>query len=257
MSQLPKLQSSSSWLYTEAAHIKKNPVPFVASTYSSSQTQMGNASYPTGFEQSTAFQFLGPTQKKKMQTSANGPHNSGTHLDHLAAENFLPEWTTWGPPGPAGVSIKKLAGKSSSNHSSFQSQTDSLKMLPGVEQFPFWWSSSPTYLPNKEPSYDPSFFSVYDSFDHSHFLPLEEDSLVLDHMGNQNANACAAGGSATSSETIPCTRDGGNRDDILNKFLLFKQFDTVQDHSDHHYSFGISSPTQVTVVEKLSFFSFL
>ncbi|CBI20306.3 unnamed protein product, partial [Vitis vinifera] len=37
---------------------------------------------------------------------------------------------------------------------------------------------------------------------------------------------------------------GRNKDDILNKFRLFKQFDTVQDHSDHHYSCNGSSHTQ-------------
>ena len=260
VSQLPKLESLSSWSYTQASHIKKKPVPFAASAYSSSQTQMGTANYSTGFEQSTALQFLGHIQKKNAQTSANGSHYSETQLDNLAAESFLPEWPAWVPPGPAGVTIKKLAGKSSSSHPSFHASTDSLKMLSGAEQFPFWWSSLPTSsIPNKEPSLDPAFFSFYDPLDPAHILPLEESdySLVLDHVGSQNANASAAGSSATSSETIPSRRNSRNRDDILNKFLLFKQFDTVQDHSDHRYSCNGSFQTQVTIVEKLSCFSLL
>ena len=106
VSQLPKLESSSSWLYPEVGQIKKKPNPFAASTYSSSQTQMGTANHSTGLEQSTTLQFLGPTQRqKKMPTSANGSHNSETQLDNLDAANFLLGWTTWGSPSPVGVGI--------------------------------------------------------------------------------------------------------------------------------------------------------
>ncbi|KAL6314571.1 hypothetical protein AAG906_026911 [Vitis piasezkii] len=250
VSQLPKLESSSSWLYPEAGQIKKKPNPFAASTYSSSLTQMGTANHSTGLEQSTALQFLGPTQRKKMPTSANGSHNSETQLDNLDAVNFLPEWTTWGSPSPVGVGMKKPASKSSSSHSSFHAQTGSLKMLPGAEQFPYWWPSPPiSSISNKEPSFmgDPAFFNFYDPFDPAHIVPEEDAdySLVLDHAGSpKSANATAAGSSAISSETIPNRGKGRNKDDILNKFLLFKQFDTVQDHSDHHYSCNGSSHTQ-------------
>ena len=65
VNQLPKLESSSSWLYPEVGQIKKKPNPFAASTYSSSQTQMGTANHSTGLEQSTTLQFLGPTQRQK------------------------------------------------------------------------------------------------------------------------------------------------------------------------------------------------
>lgn len=41
---------------------------------------------------------------------------------------------------------------------------------------------------------------------------------------------------ATSSSTVPAQSGDDNQDDVLGKYLFFKQFDTVEDFSDHHFS---------------------
>ena len=41
---------------------------------------------------------------------------------------------------------------------------------------------------------------------------------------------------ATRSSTVPAQSGDGNQDDVLGKYLFFKQFDTVEDFSDHHFS---------------------
>lgn len=55
---------------------------------------------------------------------------------------------------------------------------------------------------------------------------------------------------AEKMEDIPLAEDCNNvtenEDDILMKYRLFKQFDTVEDYSDHHYASKGSSTKQVT-----------
>lgn len=41
---------------------------------------------------------------------------------------------------------------------------------------------------------------------------------------------------ATSSSIATSQSGDANQDDVLGKYLFFKQFDTVQDFSDHHFS---------------------
>jgi ubiquitin-conjugating enzyme E2 O len=71
--------------------------------------------------------------------------------------------------------------------------------------------------------------NVYDPFDALHIPP--EDS--------------AAG-----------TPKNVDKDDILRKFQQFKQFDTVEDHSDHHYT-NSSSMKQVSILEDATMLTFL
>lgn len=41
---------------------------------------------------------------------------------------------------------------------------------------------------------------------------------------------------ATSSSTVLAQSGDDNQDDVLRKYVFFKQFDTVEDFSDHHFS---------------------
>lgn len=248
VTMLPKFDSS--WLYPEGTQSKTKPSPFAISAYSSAQTQMGTANHFTGLEHPSALQFSGPVQRKRMPTSSNGSQNSQTQLDNLDTSNFLPEWKTWGSPSPAGFSIKKAAGKSSSSRSGSHAQTGSVKSLPGAEKIPSWWPSPPfSSFSNKEPSFmGDDIFGIYDPLHPAQILP-EEEADILDLVGSSvNADATAGGSSAVSSEALPSRRKDRNSNDILNKFLNFKQFDTVQDHSGHHYSRNGSKQTQVMLV---------
>ncbi|KAK3198943.1 hypothetical protein Dsin_022358 [Dipteronia sinensis] len=87
-----------------------------------------------------------------------------------------------------------------------------------------WWQYP------SEPELNPTFTkynthsSFFDLFDAVHIPPEEEECIPP-------AQDCAMNPS-------------GDEDDILNKYNLFKQFDTVEDYSDHHYASKASTMKQ-------------
>ncbi|TXG66965.1 hypothetical protein EZV62_008240 [Acer yangbiense] len=87
-----------------------------------------------------------------------------------------------------------------------------------------WWPYS------FEPELNPTFTkynthsSFFDLFDAVHIPPEEGECIPP-------AQDCAMNPS-------------GDEDDILNKYKLFKQFDTVEDYSDHHYASKASTMKQ-------------
>lgn len=95
----------------------------------------------------------------------------------------------------------------------------------GGPSMPPWqdaYSSTNKSLFMSHTSYDP-FWGAY-SEDEA-YMPWYEDSL-------ENSNLNSVGHSTIPFESMPSK----NLDDIMEKFQLFKQFDTVRDHSDHRYT---------------------
>lgn len=53
------------------------------------------------------------------------------------------------------------------------------------------------------------------------------------------------------SQSSSCMQQLGNEDEIAKKFGLFKQFDTVRDHSDHQYNSNRGSFHGVSLTKKV------
>uniref|UniRef100_A0A6N2NM71 E2 ubiquitin-conjugating enzyme n=1 Tax=Salix viminalis TaxID=40686 RepID=A0A6N2NM71_SALVM len=89
----------------------------------------------------------------------------------------------------------------------------------GLHHFPIIGPSMSTFMSKFKNSFDnhTSHSNFSDPFDALHIPPEEKPAGTLKNL---------------------------NKDDILRKFQLFKRFDTVEDHSDHHYTSKGSSMKQ-------------
>ncbi|XP_015582419.1 probable ubiquitin-conjugating enzyme E2 26 isoform X2 [Ricinus communis] len=75
--------------------------------------------------------------------------------------------------------------------------------------------------------------------------PLSEfKSSFVDHTSHSEFYNPLYGGQNLSEEGVARTLKHVNEDDILSKYQNFKRFDTVEDHSDHHYASKGSSVKQ-------------
>ena len=101
----------------------------------------------------------------------------------------------------------------------------------GLHHFPIIGPSMSTFMSKFKNSSDnhTSHSNFYDPFDALHIPPEEKAAGTLENL---------------------------NKDDILRKFQLFKRFDTVEDHSDHHYTSKGSSMKQVVTLEDTGHISF-
>lgn len=91
------------------------------------------------------------------------------------------------------------------------------------------------YFSSYQPPPDQIFKEAYDDF-----LLSPEENLDINGAVNPAQVSTAPSGSMSS------TKDYGNLDDIMKKFQVTKQFDTVEDYSDHYYATKGSSETQQT-----------
>jgi ubiquitin-conjugating enzyme E2 O len=101
----------------------------------------------------------------------------------------------------------------------------------GLHHFPIIGPSMSTFMSKFKNSFDnhTSHSNFYDPFDALHIPPEEKAAGTLKNV---------------------------NKDDILRKFQLFKRFDTVEDHSDHHYTSKGSLMKQVVTLEDTGHISF-
>ncbi|XP_059662640.1 probable ubiquitin-conjugating enzyme E2 26 isoform X2 [Cornus florida] len=222
--------SSPSLWFPEQAQIKKKPSPM----RSSRRTQVGALSHSRGVEPSPSWSFPESLQSKKISASSSSAYSSSqTQKDALNL-----------PPGvehPRFVSKsshgrKKLPVSFSAAHHNSHKQLGTVKLSPNFEP------SSGGYVSSNNLKNQVGNGSLTHS-DGVHTFPEGESYVPWVHDPSQINDA--AGGSATVPFESTSSREKcGSEKDILNKFQLFKQFDTVQDSSDHHYSRNGSSTKQ-------------
>ena len=183
-----------------------------------------------GVESSKSHWFLGALHSKKKPANFGASTNPG----------FVDNSEAMKPP-PAGEppfwekfkSAKNAGGSSSLYHSNFIGHDGSFQP-PGVESENPWWKNSQNFK-----SFFPNYTAnstVYDPFDFLHGPP--------EHMlGNTMVHYSARDGNNGDSSVVTISDE--TRDEILQKFHSFKQFDTVEDASDHYFIGYNSSMKQV------------
>ncbi|GMN44855.1 hypothetical protein TIFTF001_014051 [Ficus carica] len=170
-----------------------------------------------------------PFQYKKKQHNLS----SSTNYDPVTPIGVkkLPsgvEPSFWEPHIPD--NIKKQVGTNTFHSSSY---VDISKLPSGVgpslpwAQAPFKASfKSSMFNHFAHPSFNPPMGPAY------HPQDPADMHLWFGHFHRNLKNDAVVGSSTNDVEAKPIM----DKDEILRKFQLFKQFDTVEDHSDHHYT---------------------
>ncbi|KAJ6886845.1 hypothetical protein NC651_027255 [Populus alba x Populus x berolinensis] len=183
---------------------------------SSFHNPMDSVSHASGVNLSSPWSFPQAAQSKKEKSisqhgrsalnfppfqSKKKPATSNSSTDYGYAKHLGDVMLPHGV-GPAHLGHTSLAPEFYPTPPSF---------VGGLHHFPIVGPSMSTFMSKFKKSFDnhTSHSNFYDPFDALHIPPEEK----------------AAG-----------TPKNVNKDDILRKFQLFKRFDTVEDHSDHHYT---------------------
>ncbi|CAL5403000.1 unnamed protein product [Camellia sinensis] len=222
-----KFDLSSSWPFPESSQNMKS----AASTSSidlNLQAENGATYHPTEFKFSSIPEFS-HIEKKPAVSGSTTNYTSDNH-----------PWTMKLSSGmdPSSKNFyfhnchEKPVGIGSQTDSGFPAM-DTMNLPSGVDASMSGWQGSPVFINN------PSFASdgFYISSDGVHLFSEKESYTpwVQEHADSQKS-ATAAGSSTDIFGSTSRIKKPGNENDILTKFQLFKQFDVVQDHSDHHFS---------------------
>ncbi|XP_028118985.1 probable ubiquitin-conjugating enzyme E2 24 isoform X3 [Camellia sinensis] len=222
-----KFDLSSSWPFPESSQNMKS----AASTSSidlNLQAENGATYHPTEFKFSSIPEFS-HIEKKPAVSGSTTNYTSDNH-----------PWTMKLSSGmdPSSKNFyfhnchEKPVGIGSQTDSGFPAM-DTMNLPSGVDASMSGWQGSPVFINN------PSFASdgFYISSDGVHLFSEKESYTpwVQEHADSQKS-ATAAGSSTDIFGSTSTIKKPGNENDILTKFQLFKQFDVVQDHSDHHFS---------------------
>lgn len=263
------VNSSSSSRLSEPAHFGGKSIP---ANNSSLHIQMDATSHPPGADPSSTLAVPQLSQSKKKsaalqhRVAASNPSLGVESSKSLLLKPFLCK--------------KKPVSSSSTNYNSVH-QLDAMKLHSGVE--PSFWRQNVSNSVHNQVSvnsfYAPSFPVHTDISNHHpgpkpspHWLQEPFKSNINPGLGNHTAyssfhdplsytynpqvanmpwvmdyaptqkDAATVGSSTTPVQAFSSM----DMDEILRKFQLFKQFDTVQDHSDHHYTSKGSSTQQVS-----------
>lgn len=215
----PEMDLSSPWYHSKVAQNKKKS--------STSHHRGGALNLPLGKESSKSRWFLDPFKSKKKPVASSSSTNCSyvKHLDAMKLPSGA-EPSFWGHYIPE--NLKKQVGTSTYS-SANQVHMDALNYPAGEPPMPWWQESFKTKMTPY--SINPTGF--YIPFHGLHAPPEEVADVpwVQDSARNQN-NVAADGSSTFPIEVI----SGKDTDEILRRFKLFKQFDTVEDYSDHHYT---------------------
>lgn len=232
---------------------------------SSMQTKMGATVHPSGTSQ--LFPQSGPG--KNVTTSQHGGGKLNLNLS-LGVDSSKPQW-----PKEHFHSKKSsfFAGSDYQNYQNFFGNPEVMKTPPEIDlsELPYWAkseSAKKTY--NKEISFHSNILksggqypspgtesanimwknpppSFIDHTAHSGFFypfnPLHPHAQM---HGNTWGHSYARDGNNETTADLPIvTISEEDRDEILRKFKHFKQFDTVEDASDHFYARSSHSLKQV------------
>ncbi|XVE80143.1 hypothetical protein DITRI_Ditri14bG0115700 [Diplodiscus trichospermus] len=223
--------SLSSWL-SEPAHMNKKTAPVNSSSYQTPGDPLSHS--PGGASLPLPFLFpQGSRSKKKsatpqhrwnsqnlpaghsLQSSQAGGSTNGSNVNQSDAMMF-PNAVNPAYWDHVNSAVQKQIGGSSLLHSNFSAPADAFNHAVVAEQSMSWWQ------PLMKPKYSLNKHNIYSSFpdpvDGAYITPQE----VADIRNQKNVN----------------------EEDILSKLQLFKQFDTVEDFSDHHYASSVASTKQ-------------
>ncbi|KAF8024134.1 hypothetical protein BT93_F1360 [Corymbia citriodora subsp. variegata] len=214
------MDTSTPYLFTQTGQSKKNRA--------SSQRSGNSKSLPFGLESFKARRLFEPFRNKKTpDASGSSSKSSAVNKFDLIKPPSQVEPPLWGEV--INTSGNNPSGSSYSFPPTFPAQTATNSPTPESVAFGSWMMSHPKQL--KGQSYKQhSAYSSYVSPLHSsvHILPVEEeDGKWPDDLTEGQGN--------------------GIEEDVMRKMKLFKQFDTVQDHSDHYYttdSCGAKQPSK-------------
>ncbi|KAF7836724.1 putative ubiquitin-conjugating enzyme E2 25 isoform X2 [Senna tora] len=255
VTNLPQL----SWA-AEPSH----PIQGTSVGSSSFQTKMDAIDYPSGIEMSSPQLLTQPVPGKKETTaSQNGQGTLNLNLS-LGVDSSKPLWFKGHsnskkpavfpgssshhyllkpsefmniPPGSEPYwekmkSAKKAHEKDILFHSSFFKSVEGSYNVPGMESANLTWKNPPNY--------NPSFVKV--SGLNFPYYPFHGPQMFGNNMWGHNYAPSEK--NETTADIPLVTISDEERDEILRKFRHFKQFDTVEDTSDHYYNNNSNSLKQ-------------
>ncbi|XP_027355523.1 probable ubiquitin-conjugating enzyme E2 26 isoform X2 [Abrus precatorius] len=219
---------SSPPFFSQTALTRKKP--------NASQHRRHKLKMALGVESSKSNLCLGPSESKKKPNivcTSLANHGFGNNLEakQLPHGGKAPNWGHF-----ENSNSNKAAGSSSSYHSNFIGPVDGSLNFAGIEFINDWWLKNTIHFQSL-PSYtaNSSFFDP--------FVPLHAQSeQVLDNSWVHNSAKHGSNGTTADSTVVTISDEA--RDEILRKFLNFKQFDTIEDTSDHYFVHANSSMNQ-------------
>ncbi|XP_028793070.1 probable ubiquitin-conjugating enzyme E2 26 isoform X3 [Neltuma alba] len=214
----PPPQNLSSQLHTEAALGKKQ------STFSQLDGLKLNLNLALGADSSKPHWFKGPfSRKKKLSVLGDFQSDSSAHKSEPLKLPPGGEPPHWGKV----KSAKKAHGKDVLFHSNFFPPFEGSYHIPGLESANSNMWKKPPNPPFTDHSDNLGFYYPFDPLDGP--LPPMFGNAWIHNYANDEKNE-------TTTTAPVVTISDEDRDEILRKFQHFKQFDTVEDTSDHYYN---------------------
>lgn len=211
----PPPLASSRLLSSEAGQSKEKVAASCASANATVKIQKNSVNAIPGVKPSNYWGFLEPPDIKK----SYAPSSSNYHVHNFKKKCEAMKLLSGAEPlwGSIPYGTNKLIGTSSSTNPSIQSEMGGVNIPSGLQTSMSWWPQPPGF------DYHPS-GSVY-------YPPYEEETCPL----------------ALDPQSISIKGNDLSVDEVLKKFKLFKQFETVDDYSDHYYARNGVHSNQVTI----------
>ncbi|XAR56545.1 Ubiquitin--protein ligase [Bertholletia excelsa] len=225
---------SSPLLFSESASNKKKLAASLSPTHLMSQTEKAGKNHRPGSE-SWCIPGFSHVKKKHAVSGSTSDHASQKQPDAVELQSLMdPSFR-----GPSVLRRRKKYRNGNQTSSRFSSM-ETPNFPSGAEAFMSGWQTS-VFIDN------PSFMGdgMYSSSDATHLFSKNE--VYIPHVqgpGDNQNNASASASSTAAFGSTTSIQNTANVEDIMRRFQHFKQFDTVQDHSDHHYSWKGSSASQ-------------
>ncbi|OWM88661.1 hypothetical protein CDL15_Pgr002428 [Punica granatum] len=225
----PQVDPSAPWLPTQSVQTKKNRAGRKGSS----------RNFSFGFESFKSRRLLESLKNKKSPVSSSNSTNfspssqfAGAKQPHgVNPHNWDQSMTAHGVNEPT-VSV-------SSSYSSFPQAVSGSSSYPSFPQQIFSQNKPSSPDPFKTWMKDPSKYSLNHSYASPATYPtfIEPFAPSVYTLPEEDTDDCQVPQSLTGDHS-------NDTDDVVRRFENFKRFDTVQDHSDHHYSASGSSVKQ-------------
>ncbi|KAL2331433.1 hypothetical protein Fmac_019014 [Flemingia macrophylla] len=212
----------SSQIFSQSAPCKKK--------LATSKIKGRSSNASLGVESSKSHCFLGHFHSKKKLASSHHGFIDNSEDDKLPHAGGPPYWGKF-------KSAKKAASSSISSDSNFIGHDGSLLPPMGIDSGKPWWKISHKAKPSSTPHNNiPN--HIYYPFDPLHAHP----EYVFDKNWVHDSTRDGFNGTTVDGPIVTVSDE--EKDEILRKFRNFKQFDTVEDTSDHYFVRNASSMKQ-------------
>lgn len=225
---------SGSSSYPSMLHgVNKTTVSGTSSQSSFPQTVSGGSSYPSMLHGVNKPTVSGSSPYPSMLLGVNKPTVSGSsyHSSFPQTESdasLYPSFPQTVSGDPSYPSFPQMVS-GGSFYPSFPQQISSQNKASTIDPFKKTWFKDPSKYFVSHTYASPATYS-------SHIEPFAPSVYTLPEEDGDNNLAQSSSGDRSDS-----------MDDVLRRFENFKHFDTVQDHSDHHYNTCDSAVKQVSV----------